>query len=323
MAASRNARRALQIGGTLALLAVTAWWVDVDAVLGTLAGARVGPLLLALLVSVPLVVVIAARWRFTARRMGLELPLWTAVREYYVSMLINRVVPGGIVGDVGRAVRSGHRNPRARGAAARSVVLERVSGQLSLWLVVLVGLVGWGAQRGARVALLVLVAAVGVAVLTALIVRIPAIARSRVGRWWSTAVAETREAFVHRGAWVAQLGLSLLSVGLLVVTYAACADAIGTSLRFSQLVFIAPTLLALTTLPLSVGGWGVREAASAALFQVAGLDPSAGVAASAAFGAVNLVAALPGVWFWLRRDGVQRSSERSGQSKSTSGPSVK
>jgi len=296
-----TARRVLRVVGTLALLAVVAWWVDVDAVLKTLLEAAVAPLGFALLVSVPLALLLAARWCFTARRMGIDLPVGVAAREYYISILINQVVPGGVVGDVGRAVHAGRRNPEARGAAARSVVLERVSGQISLWLVVLVGLVVWGAQAGVRVALVVVAVVFTVVLLATLFVRIPAVARGRVGKLWSLGVAEAREAFVHRGAWVTQLGLSLLSVAVLVVMYAACVEAVGATLRVSQLVFIAPTLLALTTLPLSVGGWGVREAASALLFEIAGLDPAAGVAASAAFGAVNLVAALPGVWFWARR----------------------
>ncbi|MGH1342413.1 MAG: lysylphosphatidylglycerol synthase transmembrane domain-containing protein [Nannocystales bacterium] len=298
---SSTARRVLRVVGSVGLLAAVVWWVDVGAVLDTLSEARLAPLGVALVVSVPLALLLAARWCFTARRMGIDLPLGVAAREYYVSMLINRVVPGGVVGDVGRAVQSGRRNPEARGAAARSVVLERVSGQVSLWLVVLGGLVVWGAETGARLALIVLAVLASAAVLVALFVRIPAVARGRIGRWWSVGTAEAREAFVHRGAWATQLGLSLLSVGVLVVMYAGCVEAVGATLGLSQLVFIAPTLLALTTLPLSVGGWGVREAASAVLFEVAGLDPSAGVAASAAFGAVNLVAALPGAWFWARR----------------------
>ncbi len=302
MSGSAATRRVLRVLGTVALLAFTAWWVDVEAVLQTLRGARVAPLGLALLVSVPLALVLAGRWCFTARRMGIDLPLGVAVREYYVSMLINRVVPGGVTGDVGRALQSGRRNPQAKGAAARSVVLERLSGQISLWLVVLVGLVVWGAETGARVALIVLAAAFAVGLVVVLLMGNPAVARSRVGHWWSAGLTEAREAFVDRGAWISQLGLSLLSVAVLVVMYSACVQAIGASLRLSQLIFIAPTLLALTTLPLSVGGWGVREAASAVLFEVAGLDPSAGVAASAAFGAVNLVAALPGAWFWARRE---------------------
>ncbi|MEM6761226.1 MAG: hypothetical protein AAF601_17275 [Pseudomonadota bacterium] len=45
--------------------------------------------------------------------------------------------------------------------------------------------------------------------------------------------------------------------------------------------------------PLSVGGWGWREGAAAALFPLIGEAPSAGVAAGVAYGATVLVAALP------------------------------
>lgn len=290
----------LRVVGTLVLLALTAWWVDVEAVGRTLARARLWPLAVAWLVSVPLMVTLAGRWHFTARRMGIEITLGAAVREYYVSLLLNQVIPGGVAGDVGRAIRVGQHNPDARGAAARSVVLERVSGQVALWLVVLVGLGLWGAEAGARMALTVLGIAAGIGALVVLLVRIPALSKTWVGRWWSTLTREAREAFVDRGAWLVQLGLSLLSVAGLIAMYAACVAAVGAEVRVVQLLFIAPTLLAITALPLSVGGWGLREAASAALFELTGLDPTAGVAASAALGAINFMAALPGAFLWAR-----------------------
>jgi hypothetical protein len=48
-------------------------------------------------------------------------------------------------------------------------------------------------------------------------------------------------------------------------------------------------------MPLSVGGWGWREAAAAALFPLAEASAGAGVAAGLAYGAVLLVASLPGL----------------------------
>ena len=75
-------RRALRIAGTLSLLALTALWVDLDAVVNELRRAEPLPLALALALSVPLVLVLAGRWSFTARRMGVDMPFSVAVGEY-------------------------------------------------------------------------------------------------------------------------------------------------------------------------------------------------------------------------------------------------
>ena len=146
-------RRALRIAGSVGLLIATALWVDVGAVVSELKAARLGPLVLALALSLPLMATLASRWSFTARRLGLDMPVRVAVAEYYASTFLNRVLPGGVLGDVGRAVRGGRRYPDAKGAAARSVVLERLSGQVALWVFVVAGLVRWGAEEGRRVAM--------------------------------------------------------------------------------------------------------------------------------------------------------------------------
>ena len=54
-------------------------------------------------------------------------------------------------------------------------------------------------------------------------------------------------------------------------------------------------------LPLSISGWGLREGAAAALFPLAGLSASAGLAASVAFGLTFLAITLPGLILVRRR----------------------
>ncbi len=59
------------------------------------------------------------RWSLVSARFGRRVPVRTAYVAYYRSQLINATVPGGVVGDVHRAVRHGW----------RGVVWERVLGQ--------------------------------------------------------------------------------------------------------------------------------------------------------------------------------------------------
>lgn len=48
------------------------------------------------------------------------------------------------------------------------------------------------------------------------------------------------------------------------------------------------------------GGWGWREGAAAALFPLIGATPSAGIATGVAYGAMMMIAAIPGLFFVWR-----------------------
>jgi uncharacterized membrane protein YbhN (UPF0104 family) len=71
----------------------------------------------------------AWRWRLVASALGLELPLRTAIAAYYKSQFLNTALPGGVLGDVHRAVVHG-RDSGGRLRAARAVVWERLAGQI-------------------------------------------------------------------------------------------------------------------------------------------------------------------------------------------------
>lgn len=293
---SGRSRAWLRVAGSLCLLGFAAWLVDVEAVASSLAKAQPVPLLCAVLLTVPTLAVIAWRWRFTAGRVGVSLSMRVALGEYYLSTLVNQIVPGGFGGDVARAVRVGAVRPEQRAAVVRSVVLDRLSGQAALWGTLVVFAMLWSAKLGGTLALVVLGLAVGLLFLArSLAQRAP---KGRFGQALHDSLRDAREAALSRGAWAAQLGASFASLAMLSLTYALCALALGADVSFPLLVAVAPAILAVMSLPISVGGWGVREVASAAAFECLGAEPSAGVAIGALFGAVNVLGALPGLFFF-------------------------
>src|SRR6202045_3484318 len=71
----------------------------------------------------------AWRWQVVARALGTDIGLPGATGAYYRSLLLNSVLPGGILGDVHRAVTHGRRaGDVARGV--RAVAWERLCGQV-------------------------------------------------------------------------------------------------------------------------------------------------------------------------------------------------
>ena len=123
----------LRAAVSLGLLVGLAAWLDAGAVVSRLASLRPSWVLAALAVSVVQVAVLAWRWSFTARRLAVDLPWSVAWREYYLSIFLNQVLPGGVLGDVARAwrqVRSQVRLHAPGGPAVRAVVFERLSAQM-------------------------------------------------------------------------------------------------------------------------------------------------------------------------------------------------
>jgi uncharacterized membrane protein YbhN (UPF0104 family) len=79
----------------------------------------------------------AWRWRVVARALGTDLNLPAATGAYYRSLFLNFVLPGGILGDVHRAVTHGRdTGDVARGV--RAVAWERLCGQVIQALVTVV-----------------------------------------------------------------------------------------------------------------------------------------------------------------------------------------
>jgi len=240
------------------------------------------------------VIASAWRWRFTAARLGLALPLGTAIREYYLATFANQVLPGGVLGDVGRAGRHALASGEP-GPAARAVVLERASGQVAIALIAVIGIaladIAWPAG-GTAIALSAV----------ALIAALAALAVRRIQRypdgWLAIAWRDTRRALLTRDAWPTQLAMSLAIAASYVGVYALAGIALDTPAPATWLPLI-PIVLFSMLVPISVAGWGVRESVAAATWAAAGLGPADGTALAIAYGAIVLISSLPGLVFAL------------------------
>jgi uncharacterized membrane protein YbhN (UPF0104 family) len=289
--------RFLRAAVSLALLATLAWWLDASVLLDRFAEFDLRWALVGVAISVPQIGLLAFRWRFTAVRLGLTLPFGTALREYYLALFLNQVLPGGVLGDVSRAWRHGRAAPeRPMGPAARAVILERASGQIVMGVVAVLSLASLPLAYGAVPATLVLaVCGVGGASLAALLVFGR---RSRTGPL-ATFRRDAHTALLMRDALPLQLISSTLLVGTYLATYVVAARAVGVSTpTWTLLPLVTPVLLSML-IPVTVAGWGVREATAAALWGAVGLTVVDGVAISAAYGILVLVSSLPGALMLL------------------------
>src|SRR5664279_2327539 len=109
----------------------------------------------------------AWRWRLVARGLGAAVPMGFGVAAYYRSQFLNTTLPGGVLGDVHRAVRHG-RDVGDVGRGLRAVGWERSAGQvvqIVLAIIVLLALPSPVRSFMPVVSVAVVAAALGVLVL--------------------------------------------------------------------------------------------------------------------------------------------------------------
>lgn len=296
--------------GTLAgvtILGVLLWRLGTGVFLDGLRRIDVPTLFVGLGIGLLTTVFSAWRWARVARSLRIELPLGPAVADYYRSLFLNAALPGGVLGDVHRAVRHG-RSAGDMGRGIRAVVLERAAGQIALIAVGAVVLLTQPSPvlaEARRVALMAAFAAVGtVAVVVAVRMnRAPSVAARRT-RALRAALTEARGALLSREnlPGVAFSSLVVLSghLGMFVVA----ARVAGSSASVAELLPLAVLALLAMGLPLNVGGWGPREGVTAWAFGAAGLGAGMGLSVAVVYGVLSFVAALPGAvvlvvrYFW-------------------------
>ncbi|MCW3844979.1 flippase-like domain-containing protein [Micromonospora yasonensis] len=287
--------------GGLGVLAVLLWWVGSGPFLAGLRMIDPPAVAAALGIGALTTVCCAWRWSLVAGGLGVRLPLGAAVARCYRAVFLNSTLPGGVLGDVHRAVSHGRdAGDVARGV--RAVVWERAAGQVVQLVIAVVVL---AALPSPVRPYLPAVVAVSLVVAAGLALAVRAAPRSGASRWARaarTAVADVRAGLLARRTWPGVLAASAVVVAGHLATFVVAARTAGADAPLARLLPL--TLLALLAmgLPANVAGFGPREGVAAWAFAAAGLTAAQGVAAATVYGALVLVASLPGaaVLRWRR-----------------------
>ena len=193
------------------------------------------------------------------------------------------------------------------GHAATTVILDRFVG-LSVLLVTILAGQPFLAQRLdiPRTAALAIVLVVTGGVIACLI--LPFLDRifirfgtNRVASFLAELSSTTRRLLTMPLIAAKTLGLSVLTYIILLVIFSFVAQGLGVNLSFAAAFAVIPTVTLIASLPISIGGWGVREAGLALAFVLMGLPADLAVLTSLIIGVANLIAGLPGAMIWLMR----------------------
>jgi uncharacterized membrane protein YbhN (UPF0104 family) len=246
----------------------------------------------------------AWRWRVVARALGVGIGLPAAIGAYYRSLFLNSVLIGGVLGDVHRAVTHGRRAGDVSGGL-RAVGWERLCGQVIQAVVTAVVLLTLPSP--VRPALpYVLAGIAGVAGCAALVVR--GAARrggSRLTRAARAVSDDLRGRLLAREVWPRLTLASVLVVAGHTATFVIAARVAGCTAPLGELVALLLVVQTAVVIPLSIGGYGLREGAAAWAFSAAGLGAATGVTVTILYAVLMLAAVAPGAGLLLG-DAVRR-----------------
>jgi uncharacterized membrane protein YbhN (UPF0104 family) len=260
--------------------------IDTAAVLNLIARATLPDFALAGLVVALQVTLLVWRWQLVIRILGGEAiglgPLSVILGH---SLLVGQVLPSSLGGDVARTVMLARLTGAA--VAARSVVCDRLLGSASLALLVIPTLpITAGGMGGLTPMVTLTTAALGAIAVVVLVLAFPFIIHAIP--WLkgplTTAAGDLRLMLCSGKASLAGVALAVSANLLSVLLIYILGSAIGAELKgLDCLVLVPPALLA-SALPISLGGWGVREGTLLAAFSLVQANPARVAAMSVMYG---------------------------------------
>jgi uncharacterized membrane protein YbhN (UPF0104 family) len=293
----------------VAILVVLAWRLGTGAFVDGLRLVNGPAVVAALGIGLLTTVFSVWRWWLVAHRLGLPLPLLTAVADYYRALFLNAVLPAGVLGDAHRAVRHGQQVGDV-GRGVRAVVLERTGGQVVLVAAGVIVLLADPSLATAVAGDIMPSLGITAAVLGGLAAVAAFAAWARRGtstpRWRRavmTAVADARLGLLARDAWPGVLALSAAALAGYLLLFLVAARTAGSVAPIGRLLPLMLLALLVMALPVNVGGWGPREAFLAVAFGAVGLGAEQGLTIAVVYGVLAFVASLPGAVVLLLRRG--------------------
>jgi glycosyltransferase 2 family protein len=267
--------RALRTFGGVAILAVVIWRVGTGPFLTGLRAITIWPVLAATGLAAVSTAAMAWRWRVVARGLGVDMTMRAAVAAYYRSQFLNTVLPGGVLGDVDRAMRQG-REVNEVTLGLRAVAWERTAGQFVQLALTVVVLVVFPSPVHSALLIVAGILAGASCVIAAL------------------HLAGARLRLASARAWLEVGAASVVAVGCHVCVFLIAAHTAGSTTSLARMLPLAMIVLLASGLPTSVGGWGPREGVAAWLFAAAGLGAAQGIATATIYGVMVFASCLPG-----------------------------
>lgn len=293
---------------TCGLLIIIGAQINITELVGVMIQLDWFHLVIAVMLALAAVILSAYKWQILLHSKDLKLGLKELTKIYFLGLFFNNFLPSSIGGDVVRAVRVAKLTGQQVEAAA-SVVMERLLATFALGFLALLALIP-NSQIFHRV-YLYLGGILGTCLLIGFLVwrqgssrlfrvdsRRPWLARLKSGL--GRLVAELNHYRQNPAALAAVFGWSVVFQLLIVLINIYIFKAMGLSgINWWRLLLVVPLISAISMLPFSINGLGVREGAYLMLLNPLGISATKAVTGSLVFFVIVTVLSLAGGVFYM------------------------
>ncbi|BBL70999.1 lysylphosphatidylglycerol synthase transmembrane domain-containing protein [Methylogaea oryzae] len=246
--------------------------------------------------------IMGERWRIILSAYDLKTALSTLVKITYLSVFMGQFLPASIGGDAIRVVMIKRCGVRLT-LGAVSTVIDRGFALIALFFLVPLAFVNDIKEFqntetqiiAASLTFLMLVSPLVLAYMA------PFFERKAHHRRWIRPIAYIASGMKHLICSPLKI-FSVLSISLAVHLLSAVAlwsvmMGLGSEISFWLGLTIFPAIILAQMLPVSLGGWGVREVAAISVLGMVGVNPQVALTSSVMLGIFYALASLPGAWY--------------------------
>ena len=310
--------------------AVLIWYllsykVDLDAAKARMLEVDFNMVLLAVSLLLIQAAICVMRWGAVLDAIREPLGFIKALKLFLMGSFFSQALPSSVGGDAVRVYKA-YQGGLSLSGAVNGVMLERAA-----TVVVIVPLVAAlmpifltrvDDQAGAWILSTLIpfaVAAVGGLTLLMVLDRLPErLMRWRVIRGLSYLATDTRRLFLAPRHAAKALGWAAIGHANIALAILVLARGLDIDVAWIDCLVLMPLVLLVTTLPVSIGGWGVREGAMVFAFGLVGVSGDSAVVLSFLFGLLVIAVSVPGGLIWLmsgekRADVIAESKALSGE----------
>lgn len=282
--------------------------IDIGAAKDRILGADPVMILCAGLVLLVQMGVGGARWWAVMRAIETPLPWFELTKLFWIGGFFSQALPSSVGGDPIR-IYMAYKDGLPLNKAINGVMLERVVTIIGLTVLVIAVQPWFVPKLNAETQMLTLtvLAMLGAGTIFGVIVllnldRLPeALSKFRIVRGMNALAADSRLLFLRlKGALLASVFGILTHVNISLCVF-FLAMSIGVDVTWLDCMVLMPLVILVTTLPISIAGWGVREGAMVTAFALVGVPGEGALVLSLMLGILGIVMMIPGGGFWLLR----------------------
>ena len=225
-----------------------------------------------------------------------------ALKIYYISMFFTCCLPGTVGGDVVR-VWLAKSEGIPLNTAIHSVIIDRIIALVALGVMIILALPMLASLAGFNPWVIFMAIAVlsivGILFLINLERIISRYKHIRVIGWLLYFLDSLRLILRQRVASIKSFLIAILTHTFYCIGAYFLAQSFHINMSLIQCIILMPPVLLATTIPISIGGWGIREAGTIFMFGFIGISQAQALMLSIQLGIVIIIVSLPASILWL------------------------